>query len=233
VQNALLRFIVRSMRGQEPQVAAAAIGVSPDSVNALLGVLARANTNEARQALHLVASNSEDINVKLEARALMVGEPATNEIAAFCEHAIPMSRMAAFRTLARYRMKNGWPVVARVVKAPDFNERGQDERLEAFRALVVLSPERGEPMAIELAKKGGVFVSEGREATRIAAIDALGELSRSPGVVTALREIAQARWGTAEETRAAANEAANRVAERLGGVPGDGSRGAAPVGAPS
>jgi hypothetical protein len=68
-----------------------------------------------------------------------------------------------------------------------------------------------------MAKKGGVFVSEGREATRIAAIDVLGELSRSPAMVASLREIAQSRWGTAEETRAAANEAANRIQQRLGG----------------
>src|SRR6202041_1508007 len=53
VQGSLLRFVARSLRGQEAQVATAAIGVSPDLVNALLGLLARANSAEARQALQM------------------------------------------------------------------------------------------------------------------------------------------------------------------------------------
>ncbi len=231
VQLPLLRFIARSMRGQEQTVATAAIGVSPEAVNALLNLLARANTAEARQALQMVAANTDDVNVKVEAKVLSEGEAATNDIAVMCDSPAAVTRMAALRTLARYRLKNGWAAVARILKQPDFNERGQDERTETFRALIILSPERGEPLALDMARKGGVFVSEGREATRIAAIDVLGELSRSPAVVTALREIAQSRWGTAEETRAAASEAANRVQQRLGGVPdGGGSRGPAAVG---
>jgi hypothetical protein len=230
VQIALLRFIARAMRGQEAQIAAASIGLSPDAVNAVLSLLARANTQEGRQALQLVAASSEDINVKVEAKVLTEGEAATNEIAAMCEHAQAINRLAALRALGRYRLKNGWAAVARMPKAADFNERGQDERTETFRALIVLSPERGEPIALDMARKGGVFVSEGREASRIAAIDVLGELSRSPAIVTALREIAQSRWGTAEETRAAATEAADRIQQRVTGAPEGGTRGPAAVG---
>jgi len=231
VQAALIRFITRSMRGQEPQIAAAAIGLSPEAVNGLLGMLARANTQEARAALQLVATSSEDVNVRVEAKVLGEGEAATNDIAALLEHAVAVNRVAALRVLARYRMKNAWPAVARLPKQADFNERGQDERTETFRALILLSPERGEPVTLDMARKGGVFVSEGREATRIAAIDVLGELSKSPAMITALREIAQSRWGTAEETRAAANDAANHIQQRLGGGAGEGgSRSPAAVG---
>ncbi len=229
VQAALLRFMARSMRGQEPQIAASAIGLSPDAVNAVLSLVARANTAEARQALQLVATSAEDVNVRVEAKVLAEGEAATTEIAAMCDHAVALNRMAALRVLSRYRLKNGWAAVARIPKAADFNERGQDERTETFRALILLSPERGEPVALDMARKGGVFVSEGREATRIAAIDVLGELSRAPAVVTALREIAQSRWGTAEETRTAANEAIARIQQRLG-LPAEGVRGPAAVG---
>ena len=63
----------------------------------------------------------------------------------------------------------------------------------------------------------GVFVSEEREALRLAAIAALGELSRGREVVTALREVAQSRWGTSEGTRAAAAAAAEQVATRVSG----------------
>jgi hypothetical protein len=179
----------------------------------------------------MIAGSTDDVNVRVEAKVLSEGEAATNDIAALCDNPAPLHRIAALRTLSRYRLKNGWAAVARLLKQPDFNERGQDERTEAFRALILLSPERGEPLALDMAKKGGVFVSEGREATRIAAIDMLGELSRSPAIVTALREIATSRWGTAEETRSAATEAANRVQQRIGGVPeGGGARGSAAVG---
>jgi hypothetical protein len=46
-------------------------------------------------------------------------------------------------------------------------------------------------------------------------------------MVAALKEIAASRWGTAEETRTAANEAANRIQQRLGGVIEGGARGTA------
>ena len=233
VQVALLRFIQRAMRGQEPHIANAASGLSPESVNALLGLLARASTAEARQALQLVAEASEDVNVRVEAKVLVEGEAAANGIAGMCEHAVAMNRLAALRAIARYRLKNAWAAVARMPKQPDFNDCGQDERTLAFRALILLAPERGEPLALDMARKGGVFVSEGREATRIAAIDALGELSRSPAVVAALREIAASRWGTAEETRKAANEAANQVEQRLTGAPEGGARGPAAAGEPA
>ena len=230
VQIALLRFVARSLRGQEAQIAAAATGLSSDAVNAILSLLARANTAEARQALQLMATSSDDVAVRLESKVLSEGEAATNEVAALLDHGVALNRLAALRVLYRYRLKNAWAAVARLPKQPDFNERGQDERTETFRALVGLSPERGEPMAIDLAKKGGVFVSEGREATRIAAIDVLGELSRSPAMVTALKEIGQSRWGTAEETRTAANDAAGRIQQRIGGAGEGGARGPAAVG---
>jgi hypothetical protein len=233
VQTALLRFVQRAMRGQEPHVANAASGLSPESVNALLGLLARASTAEARQALQLVAESSDDVAVRVEAKVLVEGEAAASEIAAMCDHAVALDRLAALRAISRYRMKNAWAAVARMLKQTDFNERGQDERTETFRALVLLAPERGEPLALDMARKGGVFVSEGREATRIAAIDVLGELSRSPTVVAALREIAASRWGTAEETRTAANEAANRIQERMSGAPDGGVRGPAAAGDPA
>jgi hypothetical protein len=230
IQAVLLRFVERALRGQEPAIVAAAVGLSHEAVIALLAVVGRANTAEARQALQAAALSCDDVHVRVEAKVLTEGDAAVMEIAAMCEHPAALSRLAALRTLARYRMKSAWEAVSRILKQPDFNERGQDERTEAFRALILLSPERGEPIALDMARKGGVFVSEGREATRIAAIDVLGELSKSNGMVTALREIARARWGTAEETRAAANEAANRIMQRIGGTPDGGARGATAVG---
>jgi hypothetical protein len=118
-------------------------------------------------------------------------------------------------------VKGVWPAVARLVKAPNFNELGLDERRELLRALIILGPQSGEPMVLELAKKGGVLLTEEKEATRLAAIETLGELSRSGGSSIALHEVSQSRWGSSEETREAAANAARQINARIreGGGP--------------
>ena len=80
---------------------------------------------------------------------------------------------------------------------------------------MILSPERGEPVLLDLAKKGGVLTSEEREATRAMAAELLGDLSRSRQTAMALQEIANARWGVSEETRMAASNGAKRIGQRL------------------
>ena len=135
-----------------------------------------------------------------------------------CESPSAIVRMAALKTMARHMVRSLWPTVARHAKQPNFHELGSDERVELMRTLIVLAPERGEPLAIEIAKKSGVFISEEKEASRTAAIEALGQLSRSATTAAALREIAQARWGTTDETRAAAHTAADLISQRLSQV---------------
>jgi hypothetical protein len=161
-------------------------------------------------------SRSEDVNVRVEARALAAGEGAHAELTSMCDDALPLVRMAAVRTATRHHVIGAWTAIARQVRLPDFNERGSDERREFLRALVALLPDRGEPIAIEIARKAGVFVSGSREATRVAAIEALGEFSCSAEVAAALREIAQLRWGTSDETRGASANAAIAITQRAG-----------------
>jgi hypothetical protein len=230
-RESILRFIERSMSGVESEVAAVAVGLDPENVFAILSLLARANTAESRQAL-MVMAQSEDVNVRVEARALAAGDAAHTELTAMCENASPLMRMAAARAATRYAVKGAWNAIARQVKLPDFNERGADERREFLRALVALSPERGEPIALEFAKKGGVFVSDSRETTRTLAAEALGATSRSPQVAVALRELSQARWGTSEETRSTAAAAADLITQRVSGNPGGGGTGS-PAGSTS
>ncbi len=126
-------------------------------------------------------------------------------------------RLAAQRAVTRHALKQAWPAIARQLRAPNFHELGADERRELLSALVALSPERGEPVALELVKKGGVFTSEDRETSRAIAAQALGEWSRSQAVLATLREVSQTRWGTSDETRGAAAAAAKKIAARLEG----------------
>jgi hypothetical protein len=120
------------------------------------------------------------------------------------------------RTLTRYSMRAAWPTITRVINGKTFNDLGNDERRELIRAAIVLVPDRGEPLALDIAKKGGVLMSENREYTRTLACELLGEISRSRQVASALNELTQGRWGISEETRLAASNAAKRIMQRSG-----------------
>lgn len=222
VRNVLAQFIERALPNREPEVAQAAIGTDPETASLLLRILGRAQTMGARQVLSQLAQH-EDVNVRIEARVMMSASPeqAQNEINGLIENQNVFVRLAALRAAIRFGLRGAWPNVARSVNAKVFPELGSDERRELLRALLVLSPERGEPIALELAKKGGVLVSGEREATRAIAAEVLGDCSRSMAVAHALNELAQTRWGISEETRQASIVAAKKIASRveMGGQP--------------
>jgi hypothetical protein len=224
VRIVLASFVERYMTGREAEIAAAVPGSDPETVATLLQLLARAGTQGARQALAQLAQ-SEDANARIEARVHLAptAEHAQQEVGTLLENASAFVRMAALRVATRYQMRNVWSAVARAIGGKTFNDLGIDERRELLRAAIVLSPERGEPLALDLAKKGGMLVSENREATRTLAAELLGELSRSRQVAVALHELAQTRWGISEDTRAAAASAAMRIGQRLSAPPPGGA----------
>jgi hypothetical protein len=223
LRGLLVQFVERYAAGREAEIAAAANGADPEVAAILVQMLGRMATPVARQALAQLAT-SEDVNVRIEARVLVAPsmEHAQTELVALLDNASAFVRMGALRTITRYGMRGTWPTVARLINGKTFNELGNDERRELLRAAIVLVPDRGEPLALDLAKKGGVLVSENREATRALAAELLGELSRSRQVAAGLSELAQARWGVSEETRAAAGNAAKRIGQRLQEAAGGG-----------
>jgi len=224
LRNLLASFVERYLANREGDVAAAIAGSDPETVATMIQMLGRANTPGARQALGQLAQ-SDDVNVRVEARVLTApsAEHAQQELGALLDNSSALIRMAALRTVSRYQMRNVWVTVARIINGKNFNELGNDERRELLRTAIILSPDRGEPLALDLAKKGGVLVSENREATRALAAELLGELSRSRQTGAALHELAQSRWGLSEETRMAAATAAKRIGQRLAAAHGGGA----------
>ncbi len=212
----LASYVERHAAGREADLGNAAPGSDPETAAYLVQLLGRLGTPVARQVLQQLAQ-SEDVTVRVEARVLVAPSPehAQNELNALLDNSSALVRMAALRTTTRYGMRNAWPTVARIINAKNFNELALDERRELLRACVLLSPERGEPVLLDLAKKGGVLTSEEREATRAMAAELLGDLSRSRQTAMALSEIANARWGVSEETRMAAANAAKRIGARV------------------
>jgi hypothetical protein len=224
VQNPQLRallaqYIERHAHGREVELAQAAPGSEPDTAAYLVQLLGRMATPGARQALAQLQSH-EDVNVRVEARILAAPSPdhAQNELGALLDNPSAFVRMAALRAIARYSMRAAWPTIARIINAKNFNELGNDERRELLVACMVLAPDRGEPVLIDIAKKGGVLMSEGREASRALAAEVLGEHSRNRSIAMALQELANGRWGISEETRTAAANAAKMIGLRLAQV---------------
>jgi serine/threonine protein kinase len=215
MEDALLSYVERVLPGKEMEVAAAAAGMPPAVACKIVQLLARANARVALQSLE----KSDDPTVRIEAKVLLCGaETIQAELGALCEDPSALVRMAALRATARHSIKKMFPVVSRRVRQPDFHQLGSDERRELLTAMLTLSLEHGEPIALELARKGGVFVSEEKEASRVAAIEALGACSRSREVAQALREVATSRWGTSEDTKQAASAAADQIQQRAASV---------------
>jgi serine/threonine protein kinase len=219
VRSLLLSFLERHLAGRENEVAQAAIGVDSEVAAAIVALLGRAGTPAARQALSGLAQ-TDDVNVRVEARILMMGSPdqAVGEVSRMIENPSALVRMASLRAMIRYGLRGAWVAVQRAVMAKPFFDLGADERKELLRALFLLSPERGEPMIVDLVKKGGVLASESRESSRALACEVLGEFSRSRAAISGLNEVLQSRWGTSEETRQAATAALAKIAARIEGV---------------
>jgi hypothetical protein len=222
LRQLLAAYVEKHLPGREAEVASAVPGSEIDNGSLLLQLLARANSPGARHVLGQLAQH-EDPNVRVEARVLVSGsqEAAQTELIALLENPAPLVRLAALRVIIRYGVRNAWPTVARLIGAKPFSDLGNDERRELLRACLTLSPERGEPLVLELVKKGGVIVSENREAVRALGADLLGDMSRSRLTASALMEISQTRWGVSEETKGSAANAAKKIGQRIatGGVP--------------
>ena len=216
VRAALVAFVGRVLAGREAQVAAATARLDSETACAIVAKLAAAGTPASRDALATLAQ-AEDPTVRIEARLrLATGPDALQaELVSALESGSSSARTTALAALARHQITNAWPLVARMVRQKEFADRPVQEQRAMLETLLVLGPERGEPVALELAKKGGVIASGRREALRVCAIEALGVQAESHATVDALREIARTRWGTSDETRAAAEAAAGQIAARL------------------
>ena len=217
LRDALARFVERVLPGHEAEVAQSLAGMDPNLAVGLVALLGRAGTPEAKRALAQLAA-SDDATLRIEAKVLLASsaDQVQGELMQLLESGSALVRMAAQRAVTRHGLKQAWPAIARQVRAPNFHELGADERRELLNTLVALSPDRGEPMAVELVKKGGVFTSEDRETSRALAAEALGAVSRAQATAAILREVSQTRWGTSDPTRAAAATAAKEISERLG-----------------
>jgi serine/threonine protein kinase len=212
----LYSFVQLVIPGHEHLVGEAATTAETDTALKLAGLLAKAGTPEARAVLESLAV-ADDTTLQTEVRVLLSPsqEQAFADLGRMLENASSAVRMAALRALVRHGLRGAYPAIARQVRAATFHDVAADERAELLRALIVLAPEHGELQVLELVKKGGVFTSQSRETSRAIGAQVLGELATTDSTIETLREVAQARWGISEETRAAASAAATQILARV------------------
>jgi eukaryotic-like serine/threonine-protein kinase len=212
LREIMLGYIERAIPHFGAEIAGSIAKVEPGSAPAVLALLRKAGTATAMRTLAEL-TKSEDPNMRIEARIL--GADSTEslqlELGRLCTDGSMSVRMAAYRAVARHVVRPAAPAIVRQIKSAAFNTLDVEERKQLFVSLLVLSPERGEEMALEVARKSGLVTSEARELSRVAAIDALSELSRSREAADALREISRTRWGTSGQTREHALAAATAI----------------------
>lgn len=216
IREVLLSFVERALPGNEESIGAALSELDTFVVFPILHMLGRQRSQAAR-ALLAELGNSKDVAIRIEAKVLAAGgaDGLQNELAKLSTDGSLGVRIAALRAIARHNVKRILPNVVRQIQSAGFHSIEPEERRELLMTLLALAPDRGEAIALDLAKKGGLFSSESREVSRAAAIETLGAMSRSPKVAQSLREISQARWGTSEETRSAAGNAAAMIETRI------------------
>lgn len=215
LRRELVGFVGLVLPGREQQIAEAAAVADSETGVRLVQLLAQANTAEAKRALDSLIQ-TDDVALQIETKIVSSPTPeaAFAEVGKMLENASALIRLTALRAVVRHGMKNVYPAVARQVRAASFHDLAADERSELLRTAVLLSPEHGEPLVLDLVRKGGVFTSQARESSRAIAAQVLGELAVAPDTIESLRELAQARWGISEETRLAASTAASLIQTR-------------------
>jgi hypothetical protein len=212
----LLAFVGRALGGRENEVAAAALAGPLDLGCELVHRLGRAGTPAARAALGEIIACDEPL-LRLEAR-LVSGQAADGaaELGGLVEHGTAASRAAALRTAVRHGIRALFPVVVRLAREPSFDDLDEGDRREILRALLLLSPEHGEPVVVEVLRRGGVLATGTREVSRVLAAQALGESARTVASHDALRQVEATRVGVGEGLRRAAAAAASAIAGRAG-----------------
>ena len=215
LRDVLEKFVERAARGHEAEVARAIVD-SPRAVAVrLLATLARVRTSAAAAEISRLAMHGDE-DVQLDAKLLGASDPvrAVEDVVQMVDSPESSTRTAALRAIGRHRLQGAAFTLLRHLRAPAFVELQINEQAELLRALLMLSPEQGEAIALEILRTGGMFQSGAREATRLVAVELLGELGVSAAALQALRDAAKTHWGGSRAMRDAAENAARALDDR-------------------
>ncbi|MEO7111927.1 MAG: HEAT repeat domain-containing protein, partial [Polyangiaceae bacterium] len=216
LRDILEKFVERAARGHEAEVARAIVDSPRDVAVRLLAALSRVSTSAAAAEISRLAQHGDE-DVRLDAKLLGATDPvrAVEDVVQLIDAPDAPTRFAALRAIGRHDLQGAVFTLVRRLRAPSFVDLPIDERAELLRALLRLSPEQGEAISLEILRTGGMFQSDAREATRLVAVELLGEHAASNGALEALRQVAKTHWGASRAMRDAAENAARALEDRL------------------
>jgi hypothetical protein len=216
LRTILEKFVERAARGHEAEVARAIVDSPRNVAVRLLATLARVSTSAAAAEISRLAQHGDE-DVRLDAKLLGASDPvrAVEDVVQMIDAPDAPTRFAALRAIGRHDLQGAVFTLVRRLRAQSFVDLPLDEKAELLRALLRLSPEQGESISLEILRTGGMFQSDAREATRLVAVELLGEHGVSNGALEALREVAKTHWGASRAMRDAAENAARALEDRL------------------
>jgi eukaryotic-like serine/threonine-protein kinase len=215
VRPPLMKYLAHHARGNEQKLGELLSDAHLGRARAILAILSRVETDEARRALRQ-AERSSSADLRVEAVAVRAARSAGDlkqELTALAADPDSAVRIAALRTMARHKLKEAGPALSQRIQSPAFHRLSADERRLALETLFGLSPLRAETVALELACRQSVITRSSHDETRLAALELLGRVSNEPKLAQALEEVAR-KWTNSELVRAAAAEAARAIRER-------------------
>ncbi len=211
----LFGYIARHAVGREAALADLLARCDVTKGRILLAILSRLGTEGARQAL-VAAEQSTFAELRVEAvafRAKASTEGLRDELTALCRNADSAVRVAALRTMQRYKVKEAGPALVQMIQESDFVKAPLEERTLAFETLYALSPGRAEALALDVATRRGVITREAVEETRALALRFLGAVSTDPAVAENLDRMST-KWSNSDVVKAAAGAAAQAIRSR-------------------
>jgi predicted Ser/Thr protein kinase len=218
IRNALLRYLERHAVGHEDRIAELLDDPDLARGKVILSLLGRLKTEAAAVALRK-AETSPHAEIRVEAVAMRAAanmEGLRDELGKLMTDPDQAVRMAALRTLVRYKVKEAGPPLALHIQSQAFHKLAVDERQLFFETLFELSPGRGEALLKELVSKVGMFTREDVDDTRILAMNFLARIGTSKDVLEVLDQAA-GKWGNSAAVKNAAQQAATQLRARLRG----------------
>ncbi|GMV13563.1 MAG: protein kinase [Polyangiaceae bacterium] len=216
VRNALVRYLERHAVGREESIGELLNDADLARGRVILAILGRLKTEAAALALRK-AETSPHPELRVEAVAMRAAanmEGLRDELGKLMTDPDQAVRMAALRTLVRYKVKEAGPPLALHIQSQAFHKLAVEERQLFFETLCELSPARGEAVLKDLVSKTGMFTREDVDDTRILAMNFLAKMSRSRDVLEVLDQAA-GKWGNSAAVKNAAQQAATQLRARL------------------
>jgi eukaryotic-like serine/threonine-protein kinase len=216
LRDALVRYLERHALGREEAIGELLKDADLPRGRVILALLARLKSEAGALAL-ASAEFSPHAELRVEAVAIRAAasmEGLRDELAKLTTDSDPAVRMAALRTMVRYKVKEAGPPLALHILSDGFHKLPMEERQLALETLHELSPARAESLCQDLATKVGMFTRESVDDTRILAINFLAKIG-SRGALEAL-DTAAGKWGNTQAVKATAAQAAAALRARLG-----------------